>query len=75
MPSPSRFENRQWQGFRLGSGPGLAGDSKPGRKKKGGGGEGGAPSRLVNGSVNWLSVGGLLGASCQKQGEGEGVLY
>ena len=31
----------------------------------------GVPSRLgqVHGPVNGLSVGGLLGASCQKQGE------
>ena len=52
--------------------PGLAGDSKPG-----GGGGGGAPSRLgrVNGPVNGLSTGGFLGASCQKKGGGESVLY
>ena len=29
----------------------------------------------VNGPVNGLSAGGLLGASCQKQGGGAGVLY
>ena len=38
---------------------------------------GGAPSRLgqVNSPVHGLSAGGLLGASCEKQGRGEGVLY
>ena len=29
----------------------------------------------VDGPVHWLSAGGLQGASCQKQGAGEGVLY
>ena len=54
-------------GFCLGSGTGLAGDSNPR----------GAPSRLaqVNGPVHGLSAGGLQGASCQKQGAEEGVLY
>ena len=58
-------------GFRLGFGrnqnASLAGDSNPG----------GAPPRLgrVNGPVNGLSAGGLLEASCQKQGGREAVLY
>ena len=60
---PTRF----LPGFAHSLNPGLAGDSKPR----------GAPSRLgqVNGPVNGLSAGGLLGASCQMQGGGEGVLY
>ena len=47
--------------------PGLAGDSKPR----------GAPSSLVqvDGPVLGLSAGDLQGASCQKQGAGEGVLH
>ena len=64
MPSPSRFENRQWQGFRLGSGPGLAGDSKPGRKKKRGGGGGGrsvkAGEWLSQLAICWWLTGGQL---------------
>ena len=38
---------------------------------------GGAPSSQaqVDGPVHGLSAGGLQGASCQKQGAGEGVLY
>ena len=38
---------------------------------------GGAPSSLVqvDGPVHGLSAGGLQGASCQKQGVGEGVLH
>ena len=41
------------------------------------GGEGGAPSRLswAHGPMTGLSAGGLLAASCQKQGGMEGVLY
>ena len=40
-------------------------------------GGGGAPSSLVqvDGPVHGLSAGGLQGASCQKQGAGEGVLH
>ena len=52
----------------FGQSPGLADDSKPS----------GAPSRLagqVNSPVRKLSTSGLLGASCEKQGKGEGVLY
>ena len=47
--------------------PGLAGDSKPR----------GAPSSLVqvDGPVHGISASGLQGASCQKQGTGEGVLH
>jgi len=38
---------------------------------------GGAPSRpgWTRGPMTGLSAGGLLAASCQKQGGGEGVLY
>jgi len=38
---------------------------------------GGTPSRLgwAHGPMTGLSAGGLLEASCQKQGGGEGVFY
>ena len=60
---PARFS----PGFGRSRNPGLAGTLNPM----------GAPSRLgrVNGPVNGLSAGGLLGVSCQKQRGGEGVLY